>query len=303
MPTIWAALFCRLRHRPLIVWWEGTPHADGTNRLRTLRRTLLLRCASRVWANGIESARSLARYGVLRNRIDLGMTGIDTVSWRNAVDRQRRSARAQVRTEHELEGAVLLFVGRLEPIKGVHELLAALTVLTTISDLPRWSVLFVGAGPSSADVERWAAANPEVPVAQTGFVQPDFLPTYYAAADIFVLPSLEDLWPLVCLEALVAGLPQVTSSMVGAAPDLISSSDIGDIVDPRAVQVFAQRLAWRIQRAPTLVSDASRTGAVLSWSSTTTADRGISSIRHCLDAGQTVRAVRTRARKRAPRTR
>ena len=80
------------------------------------------------------------------------------------------------------------------------------------------------------------------------------LPKYYAAADIFVLPSLEDVWGLVCLEALVAGLPQVTSSMVGAASDLVTSSDIGDIIDPRDAQAFAQRLAGRIRRTPTPVS-------------------------------------------------
>ena len=34
------------------------------------------------------------------------------------------------------------------------------------------------------------------------------------------------------LKFLIAGLPQVTSSMVGAVPDLVAESDIGDIVDP-----------------------------------------------------------------------
>src|ERR1039458_3616511 len=96
MRTMWAALFCRVRHRPLIAWWEGTPNCDGTGGLRTLRRTFLLRQASRAWGNGVESARSLTRYGVPRERIDLGMTGIDTIALRRSVDRDRLSIRAQV---------------------------------------------------------------------------------------------------------------------------------------------------------------------------------------------------------------
>lgn len=87
--TMWAALSCLRRSRHLIVWWEGVPNTDGSGRLRTLRRTMLLRRASRVWATGLESARSLASYDVSRERVDLGMTAIDTLWWRGAVDEQR----------------------------------------------------------------------------------------------------------------------------------------------------------------------------------------------------------------------
>lgn len=62
--TAWAALFCRLRRRPLVVWWEGIPHSDGTSPVRSLRRRLMLRGARRAWGNGVESARSLANYGL-----------------------------------------------------------------------------------------------------------------------------------------------------------------------------------------------------------------------------------------------
>ena len=282
--TMWAALFCLVRRRHLIVWWEGVPNSDGTGRLRALRRTVLLRRATRIWGNGVESARSLARYGVPHERVDLGMTAIDAVAWRIAVDHQRASARVQVRDDLALQGAVLLFVGQLDRRKGVPEMLAALTALADIADVPSWSVLFVGSGPLGADVDRWAVAHPEIPVVRTGFVQPASLPKYYAAADIFVLASLEDPWGAVCLEAFVVGLPQVTSSMVGSAPDLVVSSDIGDIIDPRDPQAFAFRLASRIREAPTLVPDNLRTEASLKWSSTAAATRGLTALRVCLSA-------------------
>jgi len=176
--TMWAALFCLIRRRHLIVWWEGVPDSDGAGRLRGLRRRVLLRRATRIWGNGVESARSLARYGVPRERVDLGMTAIDTVSWRIAVDHERASARVQVRSELALQGAVLLVVGRLDRLKGVREMLAALTVLADIPDVPSWSVLFVGSGPLGPEVDRWAVAHPEIPVVRTGFIQPACLPKY-----------------------------------------------------------------------------------------------------------------------------
>ena len=103
-----------------------------------------------------------------------------------------------MRAELALHGAVLLFVGRLTPLKGVPEMLEALTALLDIGDVPPWSVLIVGEGPSGADVDDWATAHPKVPVARTGFVQPDGLPKFYAAADVFVMPSLQDVWGFVC---------------------------------------------------------------------------------------------------------
>ena len=67
------------------------------------------------------------------------------------------------------------------------------------------------------------------------------MPKYYAAADALVMPSLGDVWGLVCLEALLAGLPQVTSSFSGAAADLITSDSVGSIVDPRDEDAVACR--------------------------------------------------------------
>lgn len=119
---------------------------------------------------------------------------------------------------------------------------------------------------------------------RTGFVQPASLPRFYAAADIFVLASLEDPWGAVCMEALVAGLPQVTSSKVGSALDLVTSLDIGDIVDPHDAQSFARRLADRIREAPTLVPATVRTETAEHWSSRATAARAMASLCACLKA-------------------
>ena len=210
------------------------------------------------------------------------MTGIDTSPLAEAVDYERTTLRAATRADLTLHGAVVLFVGRLDHRKGIPELLAGLAVLAELPDVPPWSVLFVGSGPLDNEVDHWSAAHPAIRVVRTGFVQPSNVSKYYAAADVFVLASLGDPWPLVTLEALVAGLPQVTSWMVGSASDLIVSDEIGDIVDPTDARAFALHLANRIRRAPVLVSDDTRAGASATWSPAAAAGRAIASICACL---------------------
>ena len=122
--TASAVAFCRLRKRPLIVWWEGTPHTeDGTSALRAVLRRKLLQRATRAWGNGEECAKSLAAYGVPRSRIDLGMTGTDTLRWRREVEDARGATRSALREQHGLRGTVVLFVGRLTALKGVRSCL------------------------------------------------------------------------------------------------------------------------------------------------------------------------------------
>jgi glycosyltransferase involved in cell wall biosynthesis len=58
------------------------------------------------------------------------------------------------------------------------------------------------------------------------------LPRYYVAADCFTLPSHEEVWGLVLNEAAASALPLVTTTAVGAAPDLIEDGINGRAVAP-----------------------------------------------------------------------
>ena len=283
--TASAAAFCRLRKRPLVVQWEGTPHTEaGTTSLRASFRRRLLQNATRVWGNGAESARVLTSYGVQEDRIDLGMGGMDTLGWRVDVDDGRDKARASLRERYGLRGTVVLFAGALTPRKGVRELLRAFSVLAEDGDLPPWSALFVGSGHLDHDIRAWAADHPAVPVALSGFVPGPDLAQHFAAADLFVTPSLEDNWGLVCLEALLAGLPQVTSSFAGAAPELVTSPDIGAVVDPTDTSSLARELEHLIRAGTPRVPEEQRTRAMRTWSPEAFADRAMTSIHSAIQA-------------------
>ena len=277
--TVWALVFAQRTHRHLIVWWEGTPQTDGHGLLRALRRSYMLSHASRVWGNGVQTFQSLLNYGVNPDVIDLGMTGMSTVSWKQAVDDPRFHQREQVRQELHLQGAVLLFVGRLDPIKGVAQMFAALEILLEIPEVPAWSVLCVGSGPAEPDIDRWAKSHPEVVIVRTGFVQEDQLPQLLRRCRHFCLAFLGGSLGS-CLHGSAHRWP--TAGYLpngGGCPRPCGSQDIGDVIDPRDSPVFARSLADRIAAAPALVPEEVRAHTVTAWSPVAAANRGIASIR------------------------
>jgi glycosyltransferase involved in cell wall biosynthesis len=69
-------------------------------------------------------------------------------------------------------------------------------------------------------------------VAFAGAVDYDALPAYYAAADAFIIPTLEDNWSLVVPEAMACGLPILCSKYNGCWPELVCESINGWIFDP-----------------------------------------------------------------------
>lgn len=118
----------------------------------------------------------------------------------------------------------LLFVGRLEPRKGVRELFEAWRQVH--GRLPDWELRLVGTGPLGA-------AAPVLPRLSIGdFLQPAALAPEYRAARFLVLPSHEDHWGLVVHEAALSGCGLVLSRNVGARHDLASARN-AIVVPPR----------------------------------------------------------------------
>jgi glycosyltransferase involved in cell wall biosynthesis len=111
-----------------------------------------------------------------------------------------------------------LFVGRLVPEKAPDVLAEAYRRYRERATEP-WPLQVIGRGPFDGGL----STTPGVTVSD--FVQPDALPAMYAGAGALVLPSREDLWGVVALEACTAGLPVVVSDGCGAADDLATPAN------------------------------------------------------------------------------
>jgi glycosyltransferase involved in cell wall biosynthesis len=74
------------------------------------------------------------------------------------------------------------------------------------------------------------------------------LPRYYAAADVLVLPSHEEVWGLVLNEAAASGLPLVATTVTGASADLIEEGLNGYTVPPGDPACLADAIGKVLQR-------------------------------------------------------
>ncbi len=109
---------------------------------------------------------------------------------------------------------VALFVGRFVEKKGLHKLHA----LARETPETRW--VFIGRGP--IDPRRWNAPNVRV----CDQMQPSQLADWYNAADLLVLPSVGEGFPLVVQEAIACGLPCLVSEEIRmACPEAGDAAD------------------------------------------------------------------------------
>ncbi len=123
------------------------------------------------------------------------------------------------------EGQIaFLFSGKL--IARKQPLLLAKAAAQLASD-PRLVLMYVGSGELLADVE--AALRPLLGsrLLLPGFVNQSDLGRYFAAADVFVLPSAFDTWGLVVNEAMHWGLPCIVSDRTGSRRDLVTEGETG----------------------------------------------------------------------------
>jgi phosphatidylinositol alpha-1,6-mannosyltransferase len=162
-------------------------------------------------------------------------------------------ARARVRAELGLgERPVVVCVSRIVARKGQDVLVRALPAIRR--RVPDAALLIVGDGPHRPAVERLAAREGVAEhVVLTGSVPWERVPEFYAAGDVFCMPTRTRLGGLepealgICyLEAAACGLPVVAGDS-GGAPDAVLDGVNGYVVDGRSPDQVADRLADLLQ--------------------------------------------------------
>ena len=173
--------------------------------------------------------------------VEVIYNGIDIEKFHDDWDRD------SLRRDLELpSGKLILYVGRLEPRKGVGVLISAMKYVD--------GFLLIAGNGSILPLLREKAKRIGVldRVRFLGYMEYSKLPKLYAASVVFVLPSLSEAFGIVLLEAMASGVPVIGTS-VGGIPEIIDGCGI--LVrpgDPRALasainsvlnnQNFARRL-------------------------------------------------------------
>jgi glycosyltransferase involved in cell wall biosynthesis len=141
---------------------------------------------------------------------------------------------------------LLLSVGRLEANKGFHVLAGALGELERRHpSVPgsSWRWALIGDGPFRSQILE-AASKAEIVsrMILPGRVDDRTLAAWYAAADLFVHPTLYEGSSLVTLEAMAHGLP-VVATRAGGLPDKVLPGETGWLVEPGDARALADTLA------------------------------------------------------------
>ena len=119
---------------------------------------------------------------------------------------------------------VFLFMAKFVDRKRPLDLIAA---AVKNKECRNFHVILVGGGELMEACQSAITANQLDNVHLVGFINQTELPTYYAAADVFVLPSHYETWGLVLNEAMACGLPSIVSDTCGATQDMIIEGETG----------------------------------------------------------------------------
>jgi D-inositol-3-phosphate glycosyltransferase len=199
----------------------------------------IARNADRIVVSGRDEQQQLVRlYGADAGRMALVPCGVN-------LDLFQPVEKAEARRQLSLGNGdrILLFVGRIEPLKGVDILLGAAAQIESASDC--FVVVVGGDSTERKEVAHLQKLAVELGIAERvmfmGAVDHERLPLFYSAADVCVVPSFYESFGLVALEAMACGTP-VVASRVGGLTGTVRDGETGYLIPWRCPEPFAERI-------------------------------------------------------------
>ncbi|MEM7582506.1 MAG: glycosyltransferase [Acidobacteriota bacterium] len=207
--------------------WLGRLYRPLMHRVLARADRILTSSEAYLW-----SSKVVSRYAAKTKVVPLGVD----------LERFAKPSLASVKAlRYRWPGPLMLFVGRLRYYKGLEYLLEAMARLDA-------TLLIVGRGPMEAQWKRLAAKSEAAQrIRFVGDVSDRELPNYYAAADVFVLPSSQrsEAFGLVQAEAMASGTPVVTTDLGTGTSFVNRHGETGWVVpaaDPISLAKAIERL-------------------------------------------------------------
>jgi teichuronic acid biosynthesis glycosyltransferase TuaC len=219
-----------------------------------------LQAADHIITVSDDLANRICAMGIAPGRVTVMPRGVDTQRFKPG---DRIQARAELNLPHDVP--VLLWVGRMVPVKNLTRLLGAADHLRKHGQ--PFLLCLVGDGPTRAEVTKQIRTRGlERHVRVVGAATQEQLPRWYQASDVFALPSLSEGTPNVLLEALACGKPFV-ASRVGGIPDL-AEPGVDTLVAPTNEEELAAGLAAAVairrdRRPPSFLDSWSGVAAII----------------------------------------
>jgi D-inositol-3-phosphate glycosyltransferase len=212
---------------------------------RVIGETQVVEAADRLVANTAEEADQLVElYGADPARVDVVSPGVDLDVF---VPGRRSAARVELGIADTDD--VILFVGRIQPLKGPDVLLGAVAKLVEgdVARRNRTIVAVVGgpSGSGTAEPEQLQKMAVELGISDLVRFSPALpqrdLARWYQAADVTVVPSYSESFGLVAVESQACGTPVVAAS-VGGLRTAVSAGESGLLVSGHDPDDYAAAL-------------------------------------------------------------
>jgi D-inositol-3-phosphate glycosyltransferase len=205
--------------------------------LRIEEEGLIARQVDRIIASTEREKISLNEYySVPMEKISVIPCGVNLKQFR-IIDKSR--ARQELGLGNE---KVILFVGRIERLKGIDRVIQALPMLSGLNP----KLLIVGEdGNRKGEADNLKVLAHDLGVSDlvsfSGLVDYDKLPDYYNAADVVVFPSYYESFGLVPLESLACGTPVIATN-VGDLENIIQQDKTGFVLKDNRPEHLAEKL-------------------------------------------------------------
>lgn len=235
-PTVILAMaYMRMKRIPF--WMEvdgGLIRQDSSWKHRI--KSALVGCPDRWLSSGRYTTDYLVHYGAKKEQVfEYPFTSLEEKDLLPAVVEQEE--KAALRRELGIEEEhCFLAIGQFIHRKGFDVLLKA------AAKLPKDAGIYLVGGEPTEEYIRLRQELGLNNVHFLGFQSKETLVKYYRAADVFVLPTREDIWGLVINEAMAYGLPVITTDRCVAGLELVEDGVNGYIVPVRDVEALAEKM-------------------------------------------------------------
>lgn len=246
LTAAYAIEYMRLRGIPWLLEMDGG-FIKQDSLIRYWLKHHLISGASGWLSSGKTTTNYLCHYGAERGRVyqypftSLWQKDLDNAAKISEYDRKTLRMKLGMLEEH-----IIITVGRFSYQngygKGFDTVMKAAEILEE-----NIGIYFIGSDPTEEFI-LWKEEKGLENVHFVGFRSKDELAEYYASADIFVLMTRGDVWGLVINEAMIFGLPVITTDRCVAGIDLVADGDKGSILKVGDYLGLANKIKYFINR-------------------------------------------------------
>lgn len=222
--SIQTMIWCKKKKIPYISLTDGTLYSErNINKIQQLSRKYIMANSNVFIASSTRAKEKIEAY-TKKKKIYISYLSEDLEYY--------------LQDKINNHGKTILYVGSLIERKGVDLLINAIAKMKTQCELN-----IAGNGPLLEELKQQSIKlHLDKKIHFLGYQQNDKLRVLYQNADLFVLPTREDCYGLVIMEAMCASIPVVISKYADGAYDLVDEEVTGIIIDPYNSDKFAQAM-------------------------------------------------------------